>query len=199
MFIGDLIPTVFAAWKPGRAMPSPGAMPLAGLRFARPSHAAVPRTMPTSATVLPRGLCAVAPETQAVLAAAKDLGRRRYVELQMAVEPDLVAEVDAAAYRTWLRHVLLAAIGRAYGAVLVTAMRQADGVEVVVLDDGTGAPHDGPTQAAEKAVVPPGATISVDYHPEHGTTVLLRLRPPDRLAFPAAAYVGDGFAAPNEY
>ena len=54
----------------------------------------------------------------------------------MAVEPCLVAQIDAAEHRTCLRGLVRDAIRRASSGVLVTAMHQADGVEIAILDDG---------------------------------------------------------------
>jgi hypothetical protein len=192
MLIGDLLPAALAAWMPHRASRP------ASMRVSHPPTAPA-RTARLDPAALPRGLVAVAPETQAVLAAAKDFARGRSVELQMAVEPHLVAQADAADYQTCLRQLILDAIGRAHSGVLVTAMRQADGVEIAVLDDGTvptGARRDSatPPSAALSVplAIPPGATLSVDCQPERGTTVLLRLPLPNWLPPLSDADAADG-------
>ena len=168
MLIGDLLPAALAAWKPRRATHQVAAQtsdaPIARSPSVRPKPIAVPH-----------GVLALAPETRTVLSGALDFARSRYVELQMAVEPGVVAQVDAVAYRTCLHDLLSEAIVRAASGVLVTAVRQGDGVEVAVLDDGsdsTGPRRDGSTQVA---AVPPGASLVTDSPPQRGTTVLLRL------------------------
>lgn len=195
MFLGNLLPTAFATWSRWRRVH--GVVRQTRRPPVEPSH-----TDRSPAAALPHGLVAVAPETQAVLAAANDFARNRFVELQMAVEPDLIARVDAAEYRIFLRHLLVAAIGRAWGSVLVTAMRQADGVEIAVLDDGaapSGAPRysfaqpttqppvqptthpttDPPGQPGGAPAVPQGGILTAHYQPQRGTTIRLRLPRPD--------------------
>lgn len=200
MFLGNLLPAAFAAWSRWRRVH--GVVRQTRRPPVEPSH-----TDRSSAAALPHGLVAVAPETQAVLAAADAFAHSRFVELQMAVEPDLIAQVDAAEYRIFLRHLLVAAVGRALGSVLVTAMRRADGVEIAVLDDGNaprGAPRDGSAQPATQPsghlttdppghhpmtqppglpggapAVPQGGILTADYQPERGTTIRLRLPRPD--------------------
>jgi hypothetical protein len=194
MFIGDLLPAALAAWVPRRA-----GRP-ASMRVGHPPTASA-RTVRPDPAAFPRGLVAVAPETETVLAAANDFARGRSVELQMAVEPHLIAQADAAEYQTCLRQLILDAIGRAHSGVLVTAMRQADSVEIAVLDDGTaptGARRDSSTPpSTEPSVppaIPPGATLSVDCRPERGTTILLRLPLPNWLPPLSDTDAADGSA-----
>jgi signal transduction histidine kinase len=177
MFIGDLLPAAFAALKPHRAIPA-GNQGLERM-WTEPPRAVRP------AAALPHGLVAVAPETLAALAATGSFARSRFVDLQMAVEPALIVEADAAEYQACLRHLILGAIRRASSGVLVTATREADGVEIAVLDDGAGAP-DGTTPAGEPAA-PLGGTLRVNHRPDRGTSLLLWLPQPDRLPFPANA------------
>jgi hypothetical protein len=185
MFIGDLVPAALAAWIPRRAArPASSRISHPPARGVRPDPAAVPR-----------GLLAVAPETQAVLAAANFFARGRSVELQMAVEPHLIAQADATEYRTCLRQLILGAVGRAHSGVLVTAMRQAGSVEIAVLDDGTGPTdvrRDGSAAPSAEPSVPLGGTLSVDCQPERGTTILLRLPLPDWVPSPQDADAADG-------
>ncbi|HVC59244.1 MAG TPA: hypothetical protein VND19_02625 [Acetobacteraceae bacterium] len=182
MFNGALLPAVFAGWNRWR-----GVRP-AGGRASR-------LTAADSCAVWPDGLFPVAPETHAVVAAANDFARLRCIELQMVVEPRLVAQADAAAYRTCLRDLLFGAIGRAGSGVLVTAMRDANGVEIAVLDDGA-APAGAPPGA--KIAVPPGATLTAEYRPKCGTTILLRLPRPEQLPVPPDGGAFSGYPAPAQ-
>ena len=135
----------------------------------------------------PCGVITIAPETQAVLAAEDDFARSQFVELQMAVEPCLVAQIDAAEYRTCLRGLVRDAIGRASSGVLVTAMRQAEGVEIAVLDDGTDPAHQqsaGAAQPGRELPLPRGATLIARYEQGRGMTMLLSVRQLESLAVP---------------
>ena len=154
MSIVDLLPAALAAWKPRRAALPPD------VQFSHPI--AVPRHPVTrSAVALPRNMASVARETQTVLTGVSGHARSRFVELQVAVEPGLVVQADPADYRMCLRDLLLAAIGHASGGVLITAMRQAGGVEITVLDDGiavSDAQPDGLASGADDMFVPAGGT-----------------------------------------
>ncbi|MGA3403996.1 MAG: hypothetical protein ABSC95_32715 [Acetobacteraceae bacterium] len=190
MFIGHLLPAALAAWKPRRAMSGGDA------QISR-SIAAPPPAFRRPAVALPHGLVAVAPATRTALAAAGDAARSRFVELQMAVEPCLIVQADAAEYQASLRHLILDAIGRAGSGVLVTAVSLAGGVEIAVLDDGVppaGRRSDCPMRTREPAT-PLGGTISVHYQPGQGTTVLLRLPQPAWRPPPSDADVMDDIAA----
>jgi hypothetical protein len=191
MFIEDLLPAALAAWLPWRGTRSVNS------RISRPL-AAISRPLPSDPAGLPSGSVAIARETQAALAAASGFARSRSVELQMAVDPRLIAQADASECQTCLRHLIRGAIGRANSAVLVTAMRQADSVEIAVLDDGTappGAQPDGLAQLDGAPSVPLGGTLSAKYEPEHGTTILLRLPQPGWLRTPSDAEAADGISA----
>jgi hypothetical protein len=168
MSIGSLLPAALTAWMPRRAT--------------RSVHVGKSRLPPRSAWsntgALPRGMVAVAPETRAALAATSDFARSRSIALQMAADPDLIAQVDLAEYQTCLRSLIRDAIGRACSGVLVTAMRQADGLEIAVLDDGTdpaGTIVDSGAQSERTTPVPHGGSLTANYQPEQGTTILLRL------------------------
>ena len=195
MVIGDLLPIVLAAGSPRRVTPAGN------------SQDEEPRRQ----AALPHERVAIESATRAVLEEFAPLARRRFVELQLAVEPGLVAQASLADYRTCLGCLVLAAVGRAASGVLVTATQRIDGVEVAVLDDGTlpaGAPAAGGQAANEQAdyaagpawapASAPGATVSVVYQPELGTTALLRLRRADWRPAPsneAAAAVLAGSSA----
>jgi len=177
MFIGGLLPAALAAWKPRRATQA------TDVQFSRPVAAPV-RPVMRSAASLPRGMTSVERETQTALAAVSNYARTRFVELQIAVEHGLIVQADPADYRICLDDLLLGAIGRASSGVLVTAMRQADGVEITLLDDGiapAGARPGGPRTGTNETLVPFGGMLRADYHPERGTTVRLRLPQPDWL------------------
>lgn len=199
MSIEDLLPAALAAWLSRHGMRPVDA------RVAAQSNrqpAALPRTV-TSGTVTPDvaaslgGLVAVAPGIQAALAAASDFARSRCIELQMAVEQRLIAQADAAEYQGCLHCLILGAIARAGSGVLVTAMRQGDGVEIAVLDDGI-APARGRPDCAAGQSVPFGGSLSASYQPDRGTMILLRLPQAGWLLPRSDADTADGVAAPAD-
>jgi len=189
MLFGDLLPTALAVWMPRRAARS-------DIVWNSCVPPAAAHRVQVSAAALPRGVIAVAPETHRVLDAVKDFARSRFVELQVAVEPGLVAQVDAGTYRRCLDRLLLEAVGRASSGVLITGMRHAGGVEVAVLDDGS-TPGGAPTHVSERtgADIPPGATLDAEYEPGRGTTIRLRLPQPDRSVVRPEAAVTEAVAA----
>jgi hypothetical protein len=180
MFFVDRLPLARAVWKSHHAVPRRDAS--IGRMFPAASSSAGPLASLAHGR-LPHGMAALAPETRAALAAVGEFARNRFVELQMAVEPRLVAQVHAADYQTCLRHLLLGAIGRAASGVLVTAEHRVDTVEIAVLDDGCAAAGGSPQQPAWEGAIPLGYTLKADYHPDSGTTVVLRLPLPDRSEF----------------
>lgn len=185
MSIGGLLPAALSAWMPRRAVRAVST---------RTDHLPL-RAVRSTADAVPRGMIAIAPETHTALAATIGFARSRSVDLQMAADPSLVAQVDAQGYQTCLRQLIQQAVGRASSGVLVTAMRQADGVEIAVLDDGAGV--QGPM--ATHPPLPPGCTLTADYQPDRGTTILLRLPlpdgPADWLPAPRNAEAAHGQAA----
>ena len=92
--------------------------------------------------------------------------------------------------RTCLRGLVRDAIGRASSGVLVTAMRQAEGVEIAVLDDGTDPAHQqsaGAAQPGRELPLPRGATLIARYEQGRGMTMLLSVRQLEsRPSHPAA-------------
>ena len=128
MLFGDLLLAAHAAWKPRRATAKRDKQTSA-------TQTAAPRPARLAAA-LPEGLLAVAHETRITLESVTEFARSRFVELQMAVEPHVVATAYVTEYRACLQRLLLGAVGRASSGVLVTAMPQADCVEVAVLNDG---------------------------------------------------------------
>jgi hypothetical protein len=174
MVIGYLLPAARAIWQARRTMP------LRDVQISRPSRSSSLAVW--SADALPNGVVAIAQETRTALDGVSDFARRRYVDVQMAVEPRLIAQAHTADCQTCLRHLLFGAISRASGGVLVTAMRRAGGVEIAVLDDGiapAGTCPNGSTERDWESSAPAGGTLSADYHPAQGTTILLRLPQPD--------------------
>jgi hypothetical protein len=162
-------------------------------------HAEASRAAQSAA--LPDGMLAVAQETRIALASVTEFAHSRFVELQMAVEPQLVVAAHVAEYRTCLHRLLLGAIGRANTGVLVTAMPQADCVEIAVLDDGVvpaGARLDDLTEVGSDPSVPPGGTLTVSHHPAQGTTILLRLPRPDSPSLPQPTEAAEQFGASAE-
>lgn len=171
MAIGAMLPAVRRAWKPRPVT-----------QVSRLAGGWACRVDPYPADG-PGGTVALEQETRGALTAAGDLARARSVGLQMALEPELLARVDAAEYRACLHDLLIAAIGRARGGVLVTAARQGTGVEVAVLDDGAAlaeppsgsALDDRAMPLAGVRTIPGGAGLTADYQPGRGTTVRLCL------------------------
>ena len=115
-------------------------------------------------------------ETRLALTVLEDSARRRFVDLQMAVEPLLVAQVDFNDCQACLRDLLAAAIGRADSGVLVTARRHGDHVDIEILDDCGSAPSS--IRLPEPKSIPQGATVSAEYLPRQGAKVSLRLPHP---------------------
>ena len=106
-------------------------------------------------------------EIRMVLTAARKVAQRRFVSLEMAVEPNLVSAADT---RACLHDLVLDAIHRAESGVLVTAVRRDGGIDVDVLDDGRTSPGGQPCCA-----VPHGATVAAEFRPGRGAIVSLRL------------------------
>jgi hypothetical protein len=168
MPISSLLPAALSAWIPRRAT---RAVRIGKTRLP-------PRSAYSSTDALPRGMVAVASETQAALAAMRSFAHSRSVALQIAADPDLIARVDPTEYQTCLRGLIRGAISRASSGVLVTALRQADSLEVTVLDDGTDPADtriDSGAQPEPMTPVPHGGSLTADYRPEQGTTIVLRL------------------------
>ena len=121
---------------------------------------------------LPGGTVDVETETRLALIALEDSARSRFVELQMAVEPFLAAQVDMTECQNCLRALMAGAIIRAESGVLVTAMRRGDSVDIEILDDGAAYSA---IELPDTSSLPQGMTVATDYLPEQGTKVLLRL------------------------
>jgi len=142
---------------------------------ARPD-CAVPVSGPARqpAASLPDGTVDMETEARLALTALEESARRRFVELQMAVEPFLTAQADMHECQRSLRALMAGAISRAESGVLVTAMRRGDSVNVEILDDGIAACS--AVDLPNGSSLPQGATVAVESLPEQGTKVLLRLR-----------------------
>jgi hypothetical protein len=125
------------------------------------------------AASLPPGVVDVETETRLALTVLEDIARRRFVDLQMAVEPLLVAQVDINDCQACLRELLAAAINRADSGVLITARRHGDCVNIEILDDCGSAPSS--IHVPEPKSVPNGATVTAEYQPQQGAKVSLRL------------------------
>ena len=186
LFIGSLLPTALVAWRPHCTMRPVGA------KSSHSPSASSPGVR-SNAAALPHNVVSVAPGIRDVLNGASEFARSRFVELQMAVEPRLVAQVDAGQFHACLNHLVHGAIARAGSGVLVTAIQRADAVEIAVLDDGinpAGSRSGDITLPDQETLVPSGATLSADYHPERGTTIVLRLPQPDWLPLASDADSG---------
>jgi hypothetical protein len=144
-------------------------------RTSRSQAAQPPARTPVQppAASLPPGVVDVETETRLALTVLEDTARRRFVDLQMAVEPLLVAQVDINDCQACLRELLAAAINRADSGVLITARRQGDHVNIEILDDCGSAPA--AIHLPEPKCVPNGATVTAEYQPQHGAKVSLRL------------------------
>jgi hypothetical protein len=120
-------------------------------------------------SILPRGHIAVEERLRRLLAAIEGLARTRFVELQIAVEPGLSAPSNPAEFDTCVHQLLVAAVARARGAVLVTTMHQAGAVELAILDDGDAG--GGATDAM--LVAPAGASVVHEHQARCGNAVRL--------------------------
>jgi len=112
-------------------------------------------------------------ETRLALTVLADAARSRFVELQMAIEPFLVAKADFDDCQRCLRALLAAAIDRAESGVLITAARRGDSVHVTILDDCGTAPA--AIHLPERDSMPQGSTATAEYLPGQGAKVSLRL------------------------
>jgi hypothetical protein len=122
---------------------------------------------------LPLGVVDVATEARLALTVLEDTARRRFVDLQMAVEPFLVAKADINDCQNCLRTLLAAAIDRADSGVLITAVRRGDSVDIDILDDCGTEPAS--MHLLNPDSVPQGVTVTAEYLRDHGTKISLRL------------------------
>ena len=125
------------------------------------------------ATPLPYGVVDVEMETRLALNVLENTARRRYVDLQMAIEPLLVAEADINEFQACLRALLAAAIDRTQSGVLITAMRRGDSVAIEIVDDG--GTESAMMHLPEPESMPKGATVTAEYLAKDGAKVSLRL------------------------
>ncbi|HEY1933898.1 MAG TPA: HAMP domain-containing sensor histidine kinase [Acetobacteraceae bacterium] len=141
------------------------------------------------------GMLDVTAEVRAVLARLAPLAASGFVQLEMAVQPELAVRADQRALGQALGDLVTHAIRHApCGRVLVGGMRHGGRVQISVTDDGAGPPEaeqEAALRDAERLIALQGGTIQVETHPrEGGSTVLLRLPeplPPIRAAAPVAA------------
>lgn len=145
------------------------------------------RTPPQQiAASVPRGVVNVETEIRQALTALQETARRRFVELEMAVEPSLVAKADTNDCQTWLRTLLAAAIDRAESGILVTAIRHGDSVHIEILDDGATEPAS--IHVPSPHILPPGATVTAENLRGQGVKVSLC------LPYPQTDSMGDAHA-----
>jgi hypothetical protein len=121
----------------------------------------------------------VAVEARDVLRQLDSLAARQLVDLEYAVQPDLIVRADRRAFREILSDVVTTAIEQApCGHVLLGATRSGGRVHVVVSDDGGTPNRDmrlSKLRSAESLAALHGATMEVDVRMGQGTTVSLRL------------------------
>jgi nitrate/nitrite-specific signal transduction histidine kinase len=125
------------------------------------------------------GVIEVEAEALVVLRSLTGIAAERQVQLEIALQQHLTVRTDRAVFREVLEALLIHAIYAAPNSrVLLGTMSHDGGVQVVVVDDGTGV--DQQTQqedlarASQLALLLHGV-LEVDYRAGEGTTVLLRL------------------------
>lgn len=125
------------------------------------------------------GMLDVAAEALSVLRQLEGPAAKRFVELEMAMQPGLAVRADPGAFRSVLFDLLNSAIGAApCGRILLGGQQVGNRVQVSVTDDGAAA--DGPLRQAklreaERLAALQGGSLLVDARPSQGTTVYLRL------------------------
>ncbi|MGE4043979.1 MAG: hypothetical protein AB7F35_03940 [Acetobacteraceae bacterium] len=138
-------------------------------------------------------------ETRAVIDGRQGVGSRHFVQIRIAIQPDLGAAADPRAYRDVLADVLDSAFRKAPGGcVLVTGRRIGRWIEVAVSDDGPvldNATHAVQLRHAQEHAALNGWLFSIQARPGYGTTVSLRL-PAGTL--PAVSPAGSTTASRNE-
>ena len=127
---------------------------------------------PASHPPLPPRSVDVDAEISVVLAELAPSATRRFVVLEKAVQPELVASADVAEFRACLRDLVANAVNRAARRVLVAAMRQAEAVELTILDDGANAIGEIDTG---RMTMPADSRVEAEHHPGCGTTVHLHI------------------------
>jgi signal transduction histidine kinase len=125
------------------------------------------------------GVIEVEAEALVVLRSLSGIAAEWQVQLEIALQPHLTVRTDPAVFREVLEALLIHAIHAAPNSrVMLCTMSHAGGVQVVVVDEGTGV--DQPTQqedlarASQLALLLHGV-LEVDNRAGEGTTVLLRL------------------------
>ncbi|MGA3400885.1 MAG: HAMP domain-containing sensor histidine kinase [Acetobacteraceae bacterium] len=128
------------------------------------------------------GVLDVAAEARDVLHQMAGEAAGHLVQLEFAVQPDLLVHADRLALRAVLSELVGNAMRHAPGGrVLLSAIRLGGRVQIAVIDDG-----DGPAAAVQEAalremaqlVALQGGTIDVETHSGEGTTVVVRLPEP---------------------
>lgn len=125
----------------------------------------------------------VANEVRTALARLAPVAARAFVQLEMAVQPELAVRADPRALGQALNDLIGNAIAHTpCGHVLVGAMRYSGRVQISVTDDGAGPPEatqEATLRDAERLIALQGGTIQIESHTRQGgSTVLLRLPEP---------------------
>lgn len=143
-----------------------------------PAAPRVPR-FELSRTPFASGELDVTAELDAVMVQLGPEAARRYVQLEMAVQPELAVRADPRALREVMGDLVANAIRHCpCGRVLVGAERHGGRVQISVTDDGVGPTsevQEGVLRTAAELVALQGGTFDVQSRPGAGTTVTVRL------------------------
>jgi len=157
------------------------------------------QTFELGQTPFESGMLDVAAEARAVLRQLEGQAAKRFVELEMAVQPGLAVRADPGAFRSLLFDLLNCAIGAApCGRILLAGVHAGHRVQISVTDDGPmadAALRQARLRDAERLAALQGATLRVEARTSQGTTVYLRLptsdgQRPSRADGEAADLVG---------
>jgi C4-dicarboxylate-specific signal transduction histidine kinase len=125
-------------------------------------------------------------ELSTILSRLLPEARRQFSEVTTAIQPDLVAASDPAAFRQALTDLFEAALQRApCGRIIVTAGRQGPRVAITVSDDGMVAglhATESVLRGTSQLLAMQGGTLEIDMRPGEGTITTMRLFVPSLAA-----------------
>jgi len=133
-------------------------------------------------------VCVVATEVLSALDRLAGFAARRFVAVDHAVHPALVAAMSPAVLREALTEVLADAIRSAAGGqVLVTGLRCGRRVVIAISDDGPieeDARREIALRHVGELLARHGGALSIEYHHTDGATVTVRLPTPPAVVIP---------------
>jgi light-regulated signal transduction histidine kinase (bacteriophytochrome) len=125
------------------------------------------------------GMIDVATELRAILHHFEGQAAQGFVEVVLAVQPELAVRVDPGAFRSVVSDLLDAAIAQATGGrILLAARRVGNRVQVSVSDDCANVDarlRQASLREAERLAALHGAIMQIDARESEGTTVYYRL------------------------